>query len=298
MIGSEKRISYGLKWSPGDSAGGRLRLPSRPIHWALVLAGALLIIPLLPQHVSFEAPLPKPAPKPLPVVSRPVKSAPTVYHPPHEVKVWLAHYKGRTFRVTQLPRCEHLETVFTYDPTGETLARARKRMGGIAGMSGSFHNPRSMYLADLLQKDGAVLSAATTGRAMVVVWPSGILDITRDYTKVIRHQGVHAMALGQQLFPFTYDRFTKSFMNEVTQRMSIGINLHFIYIVQGKSDIWKLAAFYRDKIPVRVAVNSDGGHVVAGRAPVHIVFRWKQPKPAKTKIPGTTPVMKPTLGVR
>lgn len=295
VTGSEDRTEYGLR-PPSESRLSRwLAWHHRPVHWVLVLAATVLIIPLLPQHVSFESPAPKPAATPSSTVAAPAKSPPDPNHPPHGVKVWLAKYKGRTFRITQLPRCEHLETVFTYDPTGETLASARKRVGGIAGLSGSFHHPQSMYLADFFQIDGAVLSAATTGRAVVVVWPSGLLDITRDYAKVIRVPGVHGMALGQQLHPFTYDRFTKAFMNQVTDRMSIGINQRFIYIVQGKSDIWRLAAFYRDQLPVRIAVNSDGGHVVRGRAPVHIVFRWREKK-AKPQIPGATPVVKPLTG--
>jgi len=297
MTESEKTISCGLRPPTVKSLSERSPYLGKRLRRVLVLASALLTVVLLTQQVLSGVPLPKRTPQRRHVAIEPSNPQRDHDHPPHGVKVWIARYKGRTFRVTQLPRCEHLETIFTYYPAGETLARARKRMGGIAGMSGSFHNPQSMYLADFLQRDGTVLRAATTGRAMAVVWPSGILDITRNYTKVVRVPAVHAMALGQQLFPFTYDGFSKAFMNQVTDRMSIGINQRFIYIVQGKSDIWRLAAFYRDEIPVRIAVNSDGGHVVRGRAPVHIVFRWKQ-KRAKPQIPGVTPVAKPVVGIR
>ena len=51
------------------------------------------------------------------------------------------------------------------------------------------------------------------------------------------------------------------------------------FIVQGKSDIWRLAEFMQEKLHVDVAVNADGGHVVHGRAPVHIVFRWRETPP-------------------
>ena len=65
-------------------------------------------------------------------------------------------------------------------------------------------------------------------------------------------------------------------MNRVTDRMAIGVNSNFIFIVQGRSDIWRLADFIGHKLPVTTAINCDGGHVVRGKAPVHIVFRWRQ----------------------
>jgi len=70
-------------------------------------------------------------------------------------------------------------------------------------------------------------------------------------------------------------------MNRVTDRMALGLSHDYIFIVQGKSDIWRLADFMQEKLPCDVAVNSDGGHVVRGRAPVHIVFRWRE-TPAET----------------
>jgi hypothetical protein len=84
------------------------------------------------------------------------------------------------------------------------------------------------------------------------------------------------MALGQRLIPLQRDGFSLAFMNRVTDRMAIGVNDYFIFIVQGKSSIWRLADFMRRKLPCKTAINSDGGHVVRGKAPVHIVFRWKQ----------------------
>ncbi|MHB9039018.1 MAG: hypothetical protein ACYC64_20455 [Armatimonadota bacterium] len=198
------------------------------------------------------------------------------WHPPHRVKVWTTRYKHRILRVTQLPRCEHIETLITYNGRGETIARAKKRLGGIAACSGSFHNTKSMFLADFLQKDGEIFSSARTGRCFVCINEDGILDISRDYCEIKGKSGVSALALGQRLIPLQRDGFSVGFMNRVTDRMAIGVNDYFIFIVQGKSDIWRLAAFMRHRLPCKIAVNSDGGHVVRGKAPVHIVFRWKK----------------------
>jgi len=195
-------------------------------------------------------------------------------HPAHVVKVWLTTHKERTFRVTQLPRCEHLEAVITHEPSGETLQQAKERMGGVAAITGSFHHPRSYSLADFLQKDGTIYAHATTGRWFVRFTEDGPIDISGDYMKIKWKDGVSAMALGQRLVPLHQDGFSLRFMNQQTDRMAIGINEHYIYIVQGKSDIWRLADFMSTQLPVKVAINSDGGHVVHGKAPVHIVFRW------------------------
>jgi hypothetical protein len=197
------------------------------------------------------------------------------WHPPHIVKVWMARHKGRVFRIIQLPRCEHLETVITYNPCGETIKQAKLRVGGVAAVTGSYHHPRSMALADFLQRDGCVLAGARTGRSLVVINCDGLLDISTEYKTIKGQQGVSALALGQRLVPLEQDGFSTAFMNRVTDRMAIGVNQHFIFIIQGKSDIWRLAHFIRTKLPVRAAVNSDGGHVVKGKAPVHIVFRWR-----------------------
>ncbi|MCX8053498.1 MAG: hypothetical protein N3B12_06790 [Armatimonadetes bacterium] len=197
------------------------------------------------------------------------------WHPPHYLKVWMARHKGRIFRVIQLPRCEHLETVITYNPSGETLKAAKSRVGGVAAVTGSYHHPRSMVLADFLQRDGCVLAGARTGRCLLSVNADGIVDISTEYSGIKGVSGVSALALGQRLVPLERDGFSIAFMNRVTDRMAIGVNNNFIFIVQGKSDIWRLAHFIRTKLPVRVAVNSDGGHVVRGKAPVHVVFRWR-----------------------
>lgn len=198
------------------------------------------------------------------------------WHPPHVLKVWMTKHKGRTFRVTQLPRCEHIETLITYDGSGETLKQAKLRTGGIAACTGSFHNPQTMALADFLQRNGAVVSPARTGRCFMAVHADGSLQISGDYGAVKGRTGVSALALGQRLLPLQQDGFSKAFMNEVTDRMAVALNKNFIFIIQGKSDIWRLADFIAHKLPANSAINCDGGHVVRGKGPVHIVFRWKK----------------------
>jgi len=204
-----------------------------------------------------------------------IKPKKTSYHPPHVLKVWTAVYKGRTFRVTQLPHCEHIETLITYDGSGETLKQAKLRTGGIAACTGSFHNSQSMALADFLQRDGCVVSPARTGRNYIAVHASGKLDISDNYNAVKGKTGISALALGQRLLPLQQDGFSTAFMNKVTDRMAVALNGNFIFIVQGKSDIWRLSHFIGHKLPARTAINCDGGHVVRGKGPVHIVFRWK-----------------------
>jgi len=203
--------------------------------------------------------------------------SPAGTHPKHVVKVWLTTYRGRTFRVTQLPRCEHLEAVIAYNPKGETLQQAKQRLGGVAASTGSFHNPKTMGLVDFLQEKGNVISGASTGRWFLAVLENGDLNISDNYLLLKGKSGVSAIALGQRLVPLRQDGFSKAFMNAVTDRMALGLSTDYIFIVQGKSDIWRLADFMEKKLPVKIALNADGGHVVRGRAPVHIVFRWRQP---------------------
>lgn len=213
---------------------------------------------------------------PMPDIKGPRKKR---WHPPHKIKSWVTSYKNCKFRVVQLPRCEHVEAVFTYNPSGETLKQAKLRTGGIASCSGSFHNPQSMALADFFQKNGSVFTGARTGRGFFAVSDNGKMEISRNYSRVKGKSGVSALALGQFLIPLQQDGFPLAFMNRNTDRMAIGLNANFIFVVQGQSDIWTLAAFMRNRLPVTVALNSDGGHVVRGKAPVHIVFRWKKSKP-------------------
>ena len=200
----------------------------------------------------------------------------TLWHPPHVLKVWLTTFRGRTYRVTQLPRCEHVETLISYKPRGETLCEAKNRLGGIAASTGSFHNPKSMVLADFLQRKGTIICPARTGRCFVAVDGKGALSISGDYNTIKGDARFSAIALGQRLVPLMKDRFSLAFMNKVTDRMAVGLNKNFVFIVQGKSSIWRLAQFMQTQLPVETAINCDGGHVVRGKGPVHLVFRWRQ----------------------
>lgn len=252
-----------------------------------VVAATLGLGVLLPPRVWHK---PKPR-RPCPRVSRVLKPAESAallratkieprvsaWHPPHVVKVWMAVHKGRTFRVVQLPHCEHTETVIAYNPCGESVKQARMRNHGVAACTGSFHNPRSMALADFLQQKGSIVSCARTGRPFVSIGDCGQIDISQDYARVKRKPGISALALGQSLVPLERNGFSLAFMNKHTDRMAVGLNKSFIFIVQGRSDIWKLAEFMRTRLPVRTAINCDGGHVVRGKGPVHLVFRWKKP---------------------
>jgi hypothetical protein len=213
-------------------------------------------------------------------------------HPMHDVKVIHLRHKGRTFQVVRLPRCEHVEVVLSNLPEGETLAHAKERLGGIAACTGSFHHPRSLALADFLQDNGCIVSPASTGRWCLSLSSNGSIDLTGDYMAMKRNPNVTALALGQRLVPDLHqDGFSLSFMNRITDRMALGLGNHYIYIISGCSDIWTLADFITSRLPCKTAVNSDGGHVVRGKAPVHIVFRWRT---IKTEAATTTPV--PTVG--
>ncbi len=117
----------------------------------------------------------------LTLLASPARSAPAAKHPSHDIRVSVVRYQGRNFHVVRLPRCQHLEAVITNEPAGETLARAKQRMGGIASLTGAFHDPHSLALADFLQRDGAIESGATTGRWLLVITPDGQLNITGDY---------------------------------------------------------------------------------------------------------------------
>ena len=243
---------------------------------ALIFAGFLVFVTLLVpvhnshKHVSKQV-------KKVHHLKHKAKKKPVKrpWHPPHVIKSWTNRHKGKTFRVVQLPRCKHLETLITYNPYGETFKQAKRRTMGAAVMSGSFHNSQSYALADFLQRDGRVLSPAKTGRYFLAILPDGSIDLTNDYSKYKHKKATSAMAMGQRLVPLMRDGFSLTFMNEQTDRMAIAVNKNFIFIIQGHSDIWRLSDFIEKKLPVKIAVNSDGGHVIRGKAPIHVVFRWK-----------------------
>lgn len=186
---------------------------------------------------------------------------------------------GRTFRVIQLPRCEHMEAVIAHNPRGETKEEAKLRLGGAAVCTGAFHHPGSMTLADFLQIDGNIVAHARTGRPFLAISKSGELEIADDYMRVKWDPHYDVITLGQRLVPLRRDGFSLRFMNRVTDRMALGLTDTNIYIVAGRSDIWRLAHFMRNYLHCDQAINADGGHVVRGRSPVHIVFRWREAPP-------------------
>ncbi len=202
------------------------------------------------------------------------------YHPPHRVKVWMLRYRGRVFRIVQLPRCADIQVILSFAPRGETLLRAKKRLGGVAVCTDGFVHSTSYALADFLQDRGRQLSRAATGRWMLVIYDTGKLDISANYMFVKGNRGVTAAALGQRLVPLQKDGFTLAFMNRDTDRMGIGLSRHHIFIAAGTSDIWRFSKLFQDVLHCRVAINTDGGHVVRGKTSTHIVFRWR-PNPAR-----------------
>jgi hypothetical protein len=188
-------------------------------------------------------------------------------HVAHEVKAWTTRYRGRIFRVMQ---------------------QAKLRLGGVAVSTGAFHNPRTFSPADFIQRGGRQLGPARTGRWMFMILADQTLQISDNYMLVRKDRGIEAIALGQRLVPFHRDGFSTAFINAVTDRNAIGLSVDHIYIVQGRSDLWHLAEFMKTKLPVKIAVNTDGGHVLRGRAPTHIVFRWRKlPPPPAGKLPTT-----------
>jgi hypothetical protein len=266
---------------------------SNKLVWQVPIAGCVVALAGGLAAVVFQS---RPPVLPTPVITHKIVQAPAkvevfrseripepkMFHPKHEVIVWRTRYKGRTFQVIQLPRCEHLEAIISHEPGGETLMQAEKRLGGVAAMSGSFHDPRTLVPVDFLQRQGVVTSSAQTGRWFLAITWGQVSDISDNYLLVKDKAGVDVIALGQRLVPLHEDGFSTAFMNQVTDRMALGLGKNYIYIVQGKSDIWRLASFMEKTLPITIAINSDGGHVVKGRAPVHIVFRWR-------KANGTTP---------
>lgn len=232
-------------------------------------------------------PLPKPPPE-------------RKWHSRHIVKTWLTNYRGRVFRTVQIPRCEHVEMVVTYTPApGATRDEIKRRTGAIVVCTGSYHHPTTMALADFLMKDGRALMGRRTRRGILTSDREIVADILEE---IVRGKEVSAVALGSRLVPFKLDGFSKAFANRQTDRMAIGLTKGYIFVVQGVSDLWRLGHFMEHGLGCSKAINADGGHVVKGRGPVHIAFRWRRPEPAKQKTAAgggsyRVPAGNPTKGV-
>jgi len=199
--------------------------------------------------------------------------AATIQHPKHEVNFSKQKFMGRRFSVIELPHCEHLEIIVTYNPPGETKDQAKNRLQGIAVCTGPYYNPSTKTPVDKLKKNGKHISRDNAGRFLLVTLPDGKLVITKD-PKVIEKADC-AIALGQTLVPFSFDGFSRNFANRRVFRNAIGITSQHIYIVQTTSDLWRLSSFMKEELKCVSAINCDGGHAVNGKSPFHLVFRWK-----------------------
>lgn len=147
-----------------------------------------------------------------PIAVPPAKAQPAEQKcPDHAVKTWAASYRGRTFRVTRLPRCQHIESLIAYNAAGETKEQAQRRLQGIAVCSGSFHHPRTMAIADFLQNKGEVITDPTTHRWFLAVLDDSQLKISGNYDLLKGRHGVSALALGQRLVPLHQDGFSRAF---------------------------------------------------------------------------------------
>lgn len=209
--------------------------------------------------------------------SRPAKE----FHPKHQVKVWTRTYKykgkKRIYRIIQLPRCEHLQTAITYYPIsqGETVNQAKIRNNAVAACTASFMNPKNCRAVDFLRIDGQIIVGKEVGRPFLAI-DQGQGIISNDYNWLKNDCSVDAAALGQMLEPFQFDGFTVSFSNKITDRMGIGLTKHYIYIVQGKTDLWMMSRFFKEELKCDFAINTDGGHVVKGKSRYHAIFYWKK----------------------
>ncbi|AKM82733.1 TPA: hypothetical protein DD449_00660 [Candidatus Berkelbacteria bacterium] len=203
----------------------------------------------------------------------------TQNHPKHIVKPWVTKYKGATFLVVQLPRCNHVEAVISYEPGGEKKERAKKRLGGFAVCSGNFYDCRTNLPVDYFRRNGVKVKGREVGRYFLAIHPDGRINLSQDYQLLNKNKEIDAVALGQMIKPFRYDGFKTVFIDAETDRMGMGFTSGYIYIVQSRTNIRTLASFFANVLKCDEAINTDGGHVVKGKSPFHIVFRWhKAPK--------------------
>lgn len=196
-------------------------------------------------------------------------------HPKHEVTEDIFKFQKRTLHVVTLPRCEHLDVFFTNNPRGETVQQAKLRIKGIAASTGCYYHTGTYKAVDLLRRDGVKLSDRNAGRYFLIILPSGELLISNNSKLLELYPDADAVALGQILVPFSFDGFSVRFANKITQRMALGFTKDRVYIVSGKSNLWTLSKFMKEKLNCDIAINCDGGHTVRGHSPFHLVFRWK-----------------------
>lgn len=202
-----------------------------------------------------------------------------IKHPSHQVIIWTTRFHGRIFRVIKLPRCEHIQTIITYKPPGETKEEAKKRLQGAAVCTASFYHRRLSRPVDFFRRLGRRITGqeVKTKRYFLAIYPDRHLEISKDYKKLASNDKVDLIALGQRLVPFHHDGFSAAFANERTDRMALGLTENRIYLVQARTDLWRLGKFLEKRLSCQIAVNCDGGHAVKGKSPFHLVFRWKVP---------------------
>lgn len=202
----------------------------------------------------------------------------TRHHPKHVMKVWTTTFvynHKHIYRVIMLPRCEHIEVIPTFLPIGETKEHAKKRLKGIAVCTSGYYNPANYRAVDYFRRDGVIIVGREVGRSFLAIYPDGRLDISRDYSWLKSNIDINAVALGPNLNPFQYQGFKLNFSTRMTDRMAIGLTDNNVFIVQGCSDLKALSEFMKYVLHCQKAINTDGGHVVKGLSPYHLVFRWK-----------------------
>lgn len=198
-------------------------------------------------------------------------------HPRHQVIVWTTRFEGTIFRVIKFPHCEHVETIITDEPTGETKKQAKDRWDGFASSTACFYNQDNLQPVDFFRRYGKIKVGREVGRGVLIIREDGHLEITRDYDFLLSNPAMDALALGSTISPFNLDGFTTSFANLITDRMSLAISSKYIYLVQANTSLWKMSQFVQKRLPCDTAINTDGGHAVKSKSPYHLVFRWRKP---------------------
>ncbi|MDZ7586396.1 MAG: hypothetical protein U0946_01460, partial [Patescibacteria group bacterium] len=187
---------------------------------------------------------------------------PSTDHPRHQVIVWTTRYKGTIFRVIKFPHCQHVETIFTNCPPGETRKQVKDRLGGFASSTACFYNRNTLLPVDFFRKSGKVYVGREVGRSVLAIREDGRLEITKDYDFLQSDATIDALALGSLISPFSLDGFTSDFANLITDRMSLAISPKYIYLVQANTSLWKMSQFVEVRLPCDMAINTDGGHSV------------------------------------
>ena len=242
----------------------RKKCSSRKLLAVLAVALALTLCPS-PMGIEPPPPPPKPKPKPVDVVI-PLPDPPPErkWHPRHQSKTWLTKYRGRIFRTTQLPRCEHVEMLVTYHPApGVTRAQVKQRTGAIVVCTGSYHHPQTMALADYLQRDGRVLMARRTQRFMLTSDTTKVVDILDE---IIRGNEVSACPASRLCRLLMVSR-SRSPTGRPTAWQSASPKA--IFVVQGLRPV-------APRLEVSAAYDQRRWRAWPRSRLVHIAFRWRK----------------------